>query len=46
MIKKLGLAAIVLASSLFASNEVNIYSTRHYDTDKQLFKMSRCPCIN
>ncbi len=39
MIKKLGLAAIVLVSSLFASSEVNIYSTRHYDTDKKLFKM-------
>ena len=39
MIKKLALAAIVLASSLYASNEVNVYSHRHYDTDKKLFKM-------
>lgn len=26
-------------ASLYASNEVNVYSHRHYDTDKQLFKM-------
>lgn len=38
MIKKLALSAIVLASSLFASTEVNVYSHRHYDSDKQLFK--------
>ena len=38
MIKKLALGAIVLASSLFASNEVNVYSQRHYDSDKILFK--------
>lgn len=25
--------------SLFGANEVNVYSHRHYDTDKQLFKM-------
>ena len=34
MIKKLTLGAIVLASSLFASGEVNVYSQRHYDSDK------------
>ena len=39
MIKKLALSAIVLASSLYASSEVNVYSHRHYDTDKKLFKM-------
>jgi len=39
MIKKLALSAIILTSSLIASNNVNVYSSRHYDTDKQLFKM-------
>lgn len=39
MLKKLALSTLVLASSLFAANEVNVYSHRHYDTDKQLFKM-------
>lgn len=39
MLKKLTLSAVVLASSLLASNEVNVYSSRHYDTDKQLYKM-------
>jgi len=39
MLKKLALGTLVFASSLLASNEVNIYSHRHYDTDKQLFKM-------
>ena len=38
MIKKLALSAIVLASSLFATGEVNVYSHRHYDSDKELFK--------
>jgi iron(III) transport system substrate-binding protein len=39
MIKKLALSALLLASSLFANNEVNVYSSRHYDTDKELFKI-------
>lgn len=39
MFKKLILSTLVLTSSVFASNEVNIYSHRHYDTDKKLFKM-------
>ncbi len=39
MLKKLALSTLVLTSALFASNEVNVYSHRHYDTDKQLFKM-------
>lgn len=39
MLKKLALSTLVLASSLFAANEVNVYSHRHYDTDKQLFQM-------
>lgn len=30
--------SILITSSLF-SNEVNVYSHRHYDTDKKLFKM-------
>ncbi|GGD42181.1 iron deficiency-induced protein A [Malaciobacter pacificus] len=38
MIKKLALSAIVFASSLIAAEQVNVYSSRHYDTDKQLFK--------
>lgn len=39
MIKKLVLAILALSCTIYASNEVNIYSHRHYDTDKQLFKM-------
>lgn len=39
MLKKLTLGAILLAGSLYAGSEVNVYSHRHYDTDKQLFKM-------
>lgn len=39
MFKKLALGTLVLASSVFAANEVNVYSHRHYDTDKKLFKM-------
>lgn len=38
MLKKLALSAVVLASSLLASSEVNVYSHRHYDSDKILFK--------
>ncbi len=38
MIKKLALSAIVFVSSLFAASEVNVYSQRHYDSDKILFK--------
>jgi iron(III) transport system substrate-binding protein len=38
MIKKLILSAAVLATSLIASQEVNVYSQRHYDSDKILFK--------
>ena len=36
---KISLISILLTSSVFASQEVNIYSKRHYDTDKQLFKL-------
>lgn len=39
MLKKLLLIQIILLSQLLAENEVNIYSHRHYDTDKKLFKM-------
>lgn len=38
MIKTIALFAIPLASMLYASGEVNVYSHRHYDSDKQLFK--------
>lgn len=38
MIKRLALGAIVLASSLFGGSEVNVYSQRHYDSDKVLLK--------
>lgn len=38
MIKKLALGALLFASSLIASEQVNVYSSRHYDTDKLLFK--------
>ena len=38
MVKKLTLSAILFASSLFATGEVNVYSHRHYDSDKILFK--------
>lgn len=37
-ISKIALGLTVLGSSLLAS-EVNVYSHRHYDSDKQLFKM-------
>lgn len=39
MFKKLVLGSLVLASSVMAAEQVNVYSTRHYDTDKKLFKM-------
>jgi iron(III) transport system substrate-binding protein len=39
MLKKLVLGTLLFASSVYAANEVNVYSTRHYDTDKKLFKM-------
>ena len=39
MFKKLILGTLVLSSSILLANEVNVYSVRHYDTDKQLFKM-------
>ena len=38
MIKKLALSTLILTSSLFGSNEVNLYSQRHYDSDKILLK--------
>lgn len=37
MFKKLALSAILLAGSVYASS-VNVYSSRHYDTDKELYK--------
>lgn len=39
MLKKLTLSTLLLVSSVFAASEVNVYSHRHYSTDKQLFKM-------
>lgn len=36
--KKIVLILALISSTLFASNEVNIYSQRHYDSDKLLFK--------
>lgn len=38
MLKKFLLGITLFVSSTFAS-EVNVYSHRHYDTDKELFKM-------
>lgn len=38
MLKKLAIGSLLLSSFLFASNEVNVYSQRHYDSDKALFK--------
>lgn len=39
MLKRMVLGSLLLASAAFASSEVNVYSHRHYDTDKKLFKM-------
>lgn len=36
--KKFILSILLFSNLLLASNEVNVYSHRHYDTDKQLFK--------
>jgi iron(III) transport system substrate-binding protein len=38
MLKNILMGAVLFASGLLASSEVNVYSHRHYDTDKQLFK--------
>lgn len=38
MLKKLALSSLLLSNFLFASSEVNVYSQRHYDSDKILFK--------
>jgi len=38
MVKKLLLSVSILVSSTLIAQEVNIYSHRHYDTDKKLFK--------
>lgn len=39
MLKKILATALVATIGLSATNEVNIYSHRHYDTDKQLYKI-------
>lgn len=39
MFKKISLSVIILASSLLATAEVNVYSKRHYGADKELFKL-------
>lgn len=38
MLKKITLSAMILTTSLFAVSEVNVYSQRHYDSDKILLK--------
>ena len=38
MLKKLTLCSLFFANILFGANEVNVYSQRHYDSDKALFK--------
>ena len=39
MLKILIPIILLLSSSLYASGEVNVYSHRHYDTDKKIFKL-------
>ena len=39
MIKKLVAGTILVSSMAYATSEVNVYSHRHYDSDKRLFKM-------
>jgi len=39
MLKKPVLIMLVLLTQFLVANEVNVYSHRHYDTDKKLFKM-------
>ena len=39
MLKKLALSILILGSSLLASSEVNLYTSRHYDTDKDLYTL-------
>ncbi|WP_421715328.1 Fe(3+) ABC transporter substrate-binding protein [Arcobacter arenosus] len=39
MIKQIIFSFFIFTSFVFASSEVNVYSHRHYDTDKQLYKM-------
>src|SRR5574344_1832252 len=38
MFKKLAICSLLFTNILFATNEVNVYSQRHYDSDKALFK--------
>ncbi len=39
MLKKLVLGILLISSIAYATSEVNVYSHRHYASDKQLFKM-------
>lgn len=39
--KKILLALTVFISSIYAANEVNVYSHRHYEVDKKLYKIFR-----
>ncbi len=39
MLKKLVLGVALLSSMAYAASEVNVYTHRHYDADKQLYKM-------
>ena len=38
MLKSIFLLILVVASSLSVANEVNIYTSRHYDSDDQLYE--------
>lgn len=38
-LKLLTIGAIFMANSMMASGEVNLYSHRHYDTDRELYKL-------
>jgi len=39
MLKRLVVGTLFVSSMAYATSEVNVYSHRHYDSDKQLFKM-------
>ncbi len=39
MLKKLLVGTLLVSSIAYATSEVNVYSHRHYDADKQLFNM-------
>ncbi len=39
MLKRLVVGTLFVSTMAYATSEVNVYSHRHYDSDKQLFKM-------